>query len=78
MHYKIGLQNKWKLDAIKIPIFKQNNVLCIVIKVHPNELKIYHVCQPQRNFLSKEKAPANLEKDVCVYFKVKNKIVMYE
>ena len=32
------------MNAIKIPIFKHNNVLCIVTqKVHKNEWNVYNV-----------------------------------
>ena len=36
-----------EINAVKIPISKQNNVLCIITKLHKNEWKVYYVCQPQ-------------------------------
>ena len=35
------------MNAIKIPIFKENNVLCIVTQNVPkNECNVYNVCKP--------------------------------
>ena len=45
-----------KINAIKIPIFRENNVLCIVAqKVHKNDWNVYNVRQPQKSLLTKEK-----------------------
>ena len=61
-----------KTNATEIPIFKQNNVLCIVTqKVHKNEWNVYNVYQPQKKSSLERKVPANQEKDVCVHLKVK-------
>ena len=56
------------MNAIKILIFKQNNVLCIVTqKVRKNEWNVYNVCKLPKNLLSqKKKVPANLEEDVSI------------
>ena len=60
-------QELMKIDAIKIPIFKQNNFLCIVTqKVPKNEGKVYPVCHSQKKSSHKRKVRANLEKDVCI------------
>ena len=40
-----------------------------------NEMLIMYV--DPKNIFSQKKVPANLEKDVCVYFKVKNKLGMF-
>ena len=68
-----------KIYVLKIPIFKQNNISCIVTNVHKNEWKfIMYVNHTKNNLLTKEKVPANLENDVYVYFEVKNKLIMFE
>ena len=50
------------MNAINMPISKQNNVLSIVPqKVHNNEWNFYNLCQPQKCLLTKKKVPANPE-----------------
>ena len=77
MHVKIRLTEEIKINTIKISIFKQNNVLYFIVtqKVLKNKSIVFNRCKPQIVF-SQTKVPTNLEKDVCVYFKVKNKFRM--
>ena len=67
-----------KNECNKISIFEGNYVLRIVTqKLYKNELIFYNVCQPRNKTSSlKRKVPANLEKDVCMYFAEKNKLGM--
>ena len=44
-------------------------------KLHKNEWNVYNVCKPQK-MCSQKKVSVNLEKDVCKYFKMKNKLGM--
>ena len=42
------------MNATEIPIFKQNNVLCIVTqKVHKNQWNVHNVCKTQEIFSQK-------------------------
>ena len=63
------------MNVLKIPLFKQNNILCIITKVHKKNLSL--LCMPTTKYLTKGKAPVNVEKDVCVFFKVKNNLIMF-
>ena len=65
------------MNILKIPRFKQKNVLRIVTKVHNNEWKFIIYANHKKNPLTKEKVPANLEKNVCI-LKSKNKLVISE
>ena len=58
-----------KINVLKILIFKQNNILCIVTKVQKKWIKVYHVWQPQK-ILQKKKAQPILRM-MSVYLKVK-------
>ena len=58
------------MNVLKIPIFKQNNILDIVTKLHKNEWKFITYANHKKSS-QKKKVRANLEKDVCVYFRVK-------
>ena len=56
------------MNAIKILIFKQNNVLYIVTqKVHYNEWNVYNVCKPQKVFSQKKSPSQSREKCLCVF-----------
>ena len=56
MHVKIGLKIN-AINAIKIPISKQNYVLYNVTqKIRKNEWNVYNVCQPQKILLTNEKS----------------------
>ena len=64
------------MNAIKIPIFKQNKVLWIVAKLHKNEWNVYNVCKSQKNLLTKEKSDS-VQRKMSVYFKVKDELGMW-
>ena len=66
------------MNALNIPIIKENNVLCLVTqKVHKHEWNVYNVCQPQKGF-SRKKIHNQSKKNVSGYFQVKNKLGMFE
>ena len=57
------------MNAIKILIFKQNNVSMYCNTKCTQEWMKCLSCMPTTKMSSnKGKVPANLEKDVCVYF----------
>ena len=57
-----------KINAMKIPVFKQNNVLCIVIQRYTRMHKMFIMYAKYKKVFSQKKVPANLEKDFCVQF----------